>query len=232
VRVPVVLVLDNGYGNEDNVARAVREAEAAGVAAVQLEDQVLPKRCGHAANKQVCDLDTSLRKLDHALAARRGGLCVIARTDSLDLDDAIHRAQRYSAAGADVTIVDGLNSEAAMRRVADEVPGPKQVNLIVGGKTPLLSNHELETIGFKIVLYSTPGLYVAVKALTEAFSSLREHGSLAAIAASGVEFAAFQALMETHYQNGHAQLNGQAAAALPASHAHVAFANAASAALE
>jgi 2-methylisocitrate lyase-like PEP mutase family enzyme len=200
VRVPVVLDLDNGYGNEDNVARAIQEAEAAGVAAIQLEDQVLPKRCGHAANKQVCDIDTSLRKLDHALRARRGQLCVIARTDSMDLDDAIQRAQRYHAAGADVTIVDGLASEAAMRRVATEIPGHKQINLIVGGKTPLLSNTELEAMGFKIVLYSTPGLYVTVKALNEAFLALRQHGALAAIAALGVEFGAFQSLMESHYQ--------------------------------
>lgn len=200
VRVPVVLDLDNGYGNEDHVARAVREAEAAGVAAVQLEDQVLPKRCGHSANKQVCDLDSSLRKLDHALAARREGLCIIARTDSMDLDDAIHRAQRYRAAGADVTIVDGLNSEAALRRVATEVPGPKQVNLIVGGKTPLLSNAALESIGFKIVLYSTPGLYVAAKALSEAFDTLREQADLSAISNMGVEFGTFQSFIESHYE--------------------------------
>lgn len=200
VRVPVVLDLDNGYGNEDNVARAVREAEAAGVAAVQLEDQVLPKRCGHAANKQVCDLDTSLRKLDHALAARHS-MCIIARTDSLDLDDAIARATRYHAAGADVTIVDGLGSEAALRRVATEVPGHKQVNLIVGGKTPLLSNAALEAIGFKIVLYSTPGLYVTVKALSAAFGALRERGELAAISDLGVEFGAFQSFIESHYES-------------------------------
>jgi 2-methylisocitrate lyase-like PEP mutase family enzyme len=200
VCVPVVLDLDNGYGNEDNVVRSVREAEAAGVAAIQLEDQVLPKRCGHAANKQVCDIDTALRKLEHALNARRGNLCVIARTDALDLDDAIHRAQRFHAAGADVTIVDGLASEVAIRRVADEVPGPKQVNLIVGGKTPLLSNQELEALGYKIVLYSTPALYVSVKAVSEAFNTLRGQGSLAAIAASGVEFPAFQGMMESHHQ--------------------------------
>jgi 2,3-dimethylmalate lyase len=199
VRVPVVLDLDNGYGNEDNVVRAVREAEAAGVAAVQLEDQVLPKRCGHAANKQVCDLDTSLRKLDHALAARRTNMVVIARTDALDLDDAIDRARRYHAAGADVTIVDGLGSLAALQRVATEVPGLKQVNLIVGGKTPLLSNAALEAMGFKIALYSTPALYVAVKALSEAFETLRAQGALASISDSCVEFGAFQTFIESHY---------------------------------
>ena len=100
VDVPVVLDIDNGYGDEDNLIRTIREAEAAGIAAVQLEDQVLPKRCGHAHGKQVCSFDVALRKLEYALDARRGGMCIIARTDATNLDEAIRRARAFSAAGA------------------------------------------------------------------------------------------------------------------------------------
>ena len=200
VNVPVVLDLDNGYGNEDNVRRAVSEAEAAGVAAVQLEDQVLPKRCGHAADKRVCDIDSYLRKLEHALEARRGPMVVIARSDSTDLEDAIARVRRFHAEGADVTAIDGLDSEHAVQRVAAEVPGPKQINLIAGGRTPLLSNAQLEALGFKIVLYSTPALYVAAKAIQEAMLELRNAGALSAIAAGSMQFGEFQALLTEHYE--------------------------------
>lgn len=200
VNVPVVLDIDNGYGDEDNVVRTVREAEATGVAAVQLEDQVLPKRCGHANGKQVCSFDTALRKLEVALDARTTDLCVIARTDATDLDEAILRAQAFHAAGADATIVDGLRSNADLLRVAREVPGPKQLNLILGGKTPILPNEEVERIGFKIVLYSTPALYVATKAMLDALGRLRESADLNAIADASVGFEAFQDLIETrHY---------------------------------
>jgi 2-methylisocitrate lyase-like PEP mutase family enzyme len=214
VQVPVVLDIDNGYGDEDNVIRAVREAEAAGVAAVQLEDQVLPKRCGHANGKKVCSFDAALRKLELALDARERDLCIIARTDSADLDDAIRRAQAFRAAGADATIVDGLRSEEDVLRVAREVPGPKQLNLILGGKTPILSNADAERAGFKIVLYSTPALYVATKAMLGALQRLRASGDLKAIADESVDFTAFQALIETHHDARRPQPRTRRAAAI------------------
>src|SRR5215472_12548312 len=130
VRVPVVVDADNGYGNEDNVIRTVYELEHAGAAAITIEDQVFPKRCGHTANKSVVPLDHYMRKLECALKARQTQLCVIARTDAENLDEAISRAKTFHAAGADVTLVDGLKSLDALRRVGEEVPGHKQVNLI------------------------------------------------------------------------------------------------------
>lgn len=200
VQIPVVLDLDNGYGDVDNTVRAVRGAEAAGVAAIQLEDQILPKRCGHAAGKQVCDVDTYLRKLEAALEARRQGLVVIARTDSSDLDDAIHRVQRYRAAGADVTIVDGLQSEAAAQRVVSEVPGPMQLNLILGGKTPPLSADMVERMGFKILLYSTPLLFCATQAMVNAAEVLKASGDLTQLAPMGIGYEEFHRLIDGHYQ--------------------------------
>jgi 2-methylisocitrate lyase-like PEP mutase family enzyme len=199
VSVPVVLDIDNGYGDEDGVVRAIREAESAGVAAVQLEDQVMPKRCGHMAGKKVHELDHALRKLEFALDARETDLCIIARTDSSDIDDAIARANAFHAAGADCTIVDGLRSESDMRRVAQEVPGPKQLNLILGGKTPILSNDDVARMGFKIALYSTPALYLATKAMIDGLATLRAAGDLKAIAQDSVGFGQFQELIEGHH---------------------------------
>jgi 2-methylisocitrate lyase-like PEP mutase family enzyme len=205
VDVPVVLDLDNGYGNEDNAVRAVREAEAAGVAAIQLEDQILPKRCGHSADKRVSELDAYLRKLDRVLNARRQGLCVIARSDALEIDEGIRRAQHFHAAGADVTIIDGLKSIEDARRVAEEVPGPKQINLIVGGKTPVLSNRDVEALGFKIALYSTPALYVATKSIMDAMKLLKRTADLSSIAPLCMQFGEFQTLIGEHYEGLHSK---------------------------
>lgn len=199
VSVPVVLDIDNGYGDEDGVVRAIREAESAGVAAVQLEDQVMPKRCGHMPNKKVHELDHALRKLEFALDARETDLCIIARTDSSDIDDAITRARAFHDAGADCTIVDGLRSLADMQRVAEEVPGPKQLNLILGGKTPILSNAEVARMGFKIALYSTPALYLATQAMLDGLKTLRAAEDLNAIAQDSVGFGRFQELIEGHH---------------------------------
>jgi 2-methylisocitrate lyase-like PEP mutase family enzyme len=200
VRAPIVLDIDNGYGDLDNAIRAVRGAEAAGVSAVQLEDQQLPKRCGHAEGKKIHDVDTFLRKLEAALDARETDLCVIARTDASDIDDAINRACRYRAAGADATIIDGLRSEADMRRFAEEVPGPKQLNLIYGGKTPIVTHTQAEALGFKILLYSTPMLYAAAYAMVAAAQKLLKTGDLNAIAKHSVSFQMFQPLLEAHHQ--------------------------------
>jgi 2-methylisocitrate lyase-like PEP mutase family enzyme/nucleoside-diphosphate-sugar epimerase len=200
VKVPLVLDLDNGYGDIANTVRSIRGAEAAGVAAVQLEDQILPKQCGHAEGKKVHDVDTFLRKLEAALDARERGLCVIARTDSTDIDDAIRRARRYREAGADATIVDGLRSESDIRRVGQEVPGPKQLNLIYGGKTPLITLAQAEQFGFKIVLYSTPLLYAATWAMARAADVLLTTGDLSALSKHSVSFQMFQPLLEAHHQ--------------------------------
>lgn len=199
VGVPVVVDADNGYGNEDNVGRALHELEGAGAAAMILEDQVFPKRCGHTDGKRVVPLAEYMRKLEHALAARRTPLVIIARTDATDIHEAIARAKTFHAAGADVTLVDGLRSLEDMKRVAGEVPGPKQINLILGGKTPLLAAPVLHEMGFKVVLYSTPALYVAARAMTDTLATLRRTHDLSAIAGASVPFGEFQALVEATY---------------------------------
>jgi 2-methylisocitrate lyase-like PEP mutase family enzyme len=199
IHVPLVVDADNGYGNEDNVVRTVHELEHAGAAAMILEDQVFPKRCGHAASKSVLPIDQYMRKLQCALAARQTPMVVVARTDALEIDEGIARAKRFHAAGADVVLIDGLPSLEALQRVGSEVPGHKVINLIHGGKTPLLPSDQLHQLGFKIVLYSTPALYAATLAMLNAMTLLRETRQLSSISTDSVSFGDFQQFIESRY---------------------------------
>jgi 2,3-dimethylmalate lyase len=199
IDVPLVVDADNGYGNEDSVVRTVHELEHAGAAAMILEDQVFPKRCGHAAGKSVIPLDQYMRKLDCALSARQTQLVVIARTDATSIDEGILRAKQFHAAGADLTLIDGLSSIDALKRVGDEVPGPKVINLIHGGKTPLVPSAQLHELGFKIVLYSTPALYTAASAMLQAMTVLNLTGDLGSISHQSTSFRDFQQFIESQY---------------------------------
>jgi 2-methylisocitrate lyase-like PEP mutase family enzyme len=199
IHVPLVVDADNGYGDEDSVVRTVYELERAGAAAMILEDQVFPKRCGHAAGKSVIPLEKYMRKLECALEARQTSLVIVARTDATTMDEGILRAKRFAAAGADVTLVDGLPSQEALARVGWEVPGHKIINLIHGGKTPLLPSDELHALGFKIVLYSTPALYTATHTMLHAMQRLFETRQLSSISEDSVTFRDFQGLLESTY---------------------------------
>jgi len=200
VNVPVVVDVDDGYGNEENVSRTIYEVESAGVAAIQMEDQISPKRCGHAEGKRVLPVEQYLSKLAAALKARQTPLCIIARTDSTDLEDAIQRARKYLETGADAVIIDGLRSLEAVRRVGREVPGNKQLNLIFGGKTPILTVDEAQEAGFKILLYSTPALYVTAPALRRFMPALRESRDLKTISEVSLGFDEFQKFIEKSYR--------------------------------
>ena len=199
IHVPLVVDADNGYGDEDNVVRTVYELEHGGAAAMILEDQVFPKRCGHVASKTVLPLDRYMRKLECALRARQTPMCIVARTDATSIDEGIRRAKEFHAAGADVTLVDGLPTIDALRRVGDEVPGHKVINLIHGGKTPLLPSGRLHELGFKIVLYSTPALYAAVHTLQRTMTRLRETNELDSISNESSSFREFQRFIEEGY---------------------------------
>jgi 2-methylisocitrate lyase-like PEP mutase family enzyme len=199
VRMPLVGDADDAYGNGDNVIRTVYELEYAAPAAVTIEDQVFPKRCGHAANKTIVPLGDYLRKLECALRARQTQLVIIARTDAVDVEEAITRAKAFHAAGADVVLAHGLKSLADLARVGREVPRHKQVNLIYGGKTPILSAPEPSQLAFKIVLYSARALYVATHAVFKQMRTLQETNDLKAISVESVTFPDFQRLIETRY---------------------------------
>lgn len=199
LQVPLVVDADNGYGNEDNVIRTVHELEHAGAAAMILEDQVFPKRCGHTDGKKVLPLPEYMRKLEVALRARRTPLVIVARTDARTIAEGIERARAFHAAGADVTLIDGLRSLEDARRVAHEVPGHKQINLFHGGKTPVLPAAQLHELGFKVVLYSAPALYLAGAAILTGLRTLRATGDLGSIAAHSMLFSEFQGFIESRY---------------------------------
>jgi 2-methylisocitrate lyase-like PEP mutase family enzyme len=198
--VPIIVDADNGYGNEDNVIRTVYELEYAGAAGMIMEDQVLPKRCGHTDDKKILPLPLYMRKLECALKSRQTPMVVVARTDSMDLDDAIARAKDFHSAGADVTLVDGLKSLEDVKRIGDEIPGHKQINLIWGGKTPALPVPELGKLGFKIVLYSTPALFTMAKTLQTTMRRLFETQDLSSIGPESISFKEFQLFVESSYR--------------------------------
>jgi 2-methylisocitrate lyase-like PEP mutase family enzyme len=224
IGVPLVVDADNGYGDEDNVVRTVYELERAGAAGMILEDQVFPKRCGHAAGKAIIPLEKYLRKLECALEARQTSMVVVARTDATSMDEGIARAKRFHAAGADVLLIDGLPSVEALRRVGAEVQGHKVINLIHGGKTPLLPSQELHDLGFKIVLYSTPALYTATRTMLDTMATLARTRELASISDDSVTFREFQSLLEGEYfrRRGAAGLARVANGATPVSHMRLA----------
>jgi 2-methylisocitrate lyase-like PEP mutase family enzyme len=155
--IPLIADADTGYGAPMNVVRTVRSYDAAGVAAIQLEDQVFPKRCGHLPDKQVVDAAVFEQTLAAALDARTDdNLLVVARTDArapLGLDAAIERANRYAEAGADVIFVEAPQDTAEIERIAREVDAPLLINLVLGGMTPLESASRLQELGYAIAIH-------------------------------------------------------------------------------
>jgi 2-methylisocitrate lyase-like PEP mutase family enzyme len=155
--IPLIADADTGYGAPMNVVRTVRSYDSAGVAAIQLEDQVFPKRCGHLAGKQVVDATVFEQSLAAALDARSDdNLLVVARTDArapLGLDEAIERANRYAQAGADVIFVEAPQDSGEIERIAREVDAPLLINLVLGGMTPLESASRLQELGYAIAIH-------------------------------------------------------------------------------
>lgn len=155
--IPLIADADTGYGAPMNVARTVRSYDAAGVAAIQLEDQVFPKRCGHLPDKQVVDAAAFEQTLAAALDARSDdALLVVARTDArapLGLDAAIERANRYARAGADIIFVEAPQDAGEIERIAREVDAPLLINLVVGGLTPSQSAARLHELGYAIAIH-------------------------------------------------------------------------------
>lgn len=182
--VPVIADGDTGFGNALNVQRTVRTFEAAGAAAIQLEDQDFPKRCGHFDGKSVIDAAEMEQKLRAAHDARReGGLILIARTDSLathGYTEAIARARRYAAAGADVIFVDAPVSREQVVALPRDVGAPMLFNHVEGAKSPAFTHAELADFGYRIIIHPSFALRAAAKAALEALSALRRDGDAAA----------------------------------------------------
>ncbi len=175
--LPLIVDGDTGYGEALNVMRLVAELEQAGAAAVQLEDQQLPKKCGHLNDKRLVPAEEMARKVDAARRAR-GDLVIVARTDAAasGLDEAIRRACLYVEAGADVIFPEALSSDDDFRRVAGSVPAPILANMTEFGRTPYRSAAALEALGCKLVIWPVTSLRVAAKAVAELYARLAETG--------------------------------------------------------
>ncbi len=198
-KTPLIADADTGFGGLLNVDHTVRGYEQAGVAAIQIEDQEFPKKCGHARGRQVIATGDMVKKIEVAVTARcNTDLLVIARTDartSLGLDEAIRRGQTYAEAGADVVFIESPQTEDEFKRIANEVDAPLLANMVEGGFSPLLSADQLETLGFAIALYPGTGLFAAAAALTSVYASLHADGDGASSSAALLKVGEMHSLM-------------------------------------
>jgi 2-methylisocitrate lyase-like PEP mutase family enzyme len=180
--LPLVVDGDTGFGNSVNVWHTVRGFERAGANAIQLEDQVFPKKCGHFAGKDVIAADEMAQKVRAAAEARTDAdFLIIARTDAYavhGLDDALERAERFIEAGADVTFVEAPKRVEDIRGIVDRLPVPQVVNMVIGGQTPPMAHAELTDMGVGMILYANAALQGAIKGMQDALGALRQTGIL------------------------------------------------------
>jgi len=178
--VPLIVDIDTGYGNEINIRHTVERLAQRGVAAVQIEDQTFPKRCGHLHGKDVVSRADAVSRV-HAASKARGAdeMLIIARTDAIapqGLDEAITRAHLYIDAGADIIFVEAPESLEDVRTIAAEVPAPLMINVIASGRTPVLSASEYAELGYKIAIYPALTIAAAMGAIDHALTELHLHG--------------------------------------------------------
>jgi 2-methylisocitrate lyase-like PEP mutase family enzyme len=193
ITIPVIADADTGYGNAVNLVRSVREFERVGVAAIHIEDQITPKRCGHLDGKEVISLDEMETKLRAALATRTDAdFCIIARTDARGVngfEDAMVRGKAFAKLGVDAIFVEAPQSEAELeeipRRISDV---PLLVNVFKGGKTPMLSVERLEQMGYRIAIYPSETQRAAIHAMRMALGMLKKEGSTEAMDAALTTF--------------------------------------------
>ena len=186
VDLPMIVDADTGFGNALNVRRTVQMLERAGAAGIQIEDQVFPKKCGHFAGKTLVPVAEMIEKIKAATDARvDDDLQIIARTDARAVEGlgrALERASKFVEAGADMTFVEAPVSEDELKRVGSEIKVPQVANIVFGGRTPDPGRERLAGMGFSVVLYANAVLQAALKASFDVLGSLKETGSLEAVA--------------------------------------------------
>ena len=183
--LPLVVDIDTGFGNAINTQRTVRLIERAGAFALQIEDQVFPKKCGHFSGKAVISVEEAVSKIKAAVDAREDdNTMIIARTDARAIDGieaAIDRAEAFVEAGADMTFVEAPRSEEEMRMITGRLKVPQVANMVVGGKTPLTPRSRLAELGFSLVLYANTPLQAAMRAMSEVLGALKADGDVSAV---------------------------------------------------
>jgi len=181
VSVPVIADADTGYGGLLNVGRTVRKYEQSGVAAIHIEDQEFPKRCGHLDDKRVIPTEDMIPKIKEAVESRTDkDFLIIVRTDALAVtgwEDTMDRCHRYIDAGADVLFVEALRNSEDAQRAVESLPVPLLYNFVETGKSPLLSASDLENIGFKIVIFPASNLLLVTATIQKLMAELKEKGT-------------------------------------------------------
>ncbi|MDN7873921.1 isocitrate lyase/PEP mutase family protein [Burkholderia aenigmatica] len=200
VELPLMVDADTGFGNALNVLHTVRTLERSGADAIQLEDQVLPKKCGHFAGKEVIPAGEMVGKLKAAVDARVDpNLLIVARTDAAavhGIDDAIERAHRYAEAGADVLFIEAMDTAEDVERLPALFDTPQLINIVIGGKTPTRSRDDLARLGYGVALYANAALQGAVHGMQAALTVLRDTGRLDEDPALVAPFAERQRLVD------------------------------------
>jgi len=183
--LPLVVDIDTGFGNAINTRRTVRLIERAGGFAMQIEDQVFPKKCGHFSGKAVIPVEEAVSKIKAAVDAREDeNTMIIARTDARAIDGieaALDRAEAFIEAGADMTFVEAPRSEAEMEMITKRLPVPQVANMVIGGKTPLTPQARLVELGFSLTLYANTPLQAAMRAMTDVLSALKLDGDVSRV---------------------------------------------------
>ncbi len=190
--LPLIVDADTGYGNAINVVRTIRAYERAGAAALHIEDQVEPKRCGHYEGKEIVSAHEMEQKIRAAVEAReQGALVIIARTDAravIGLEAAIERGNAYAETGADMIFVEAPQSVEEIERIAQEVKAPLLINMFWGGKTPLVPADQLAALGYRLMIVPSDLQRAAIRAMQRAAAVIRQDGNTAAMAEEMVSF--------------------------------------------
>ncbi|MBL4813012.1 MAG: oxaloacetate decarboxylase [Rhodobacteraceae bacterium] len=197
-QIPLLVDMDTGFGNALNAYQTMRRLEQVGAAAIQIEDQVFPKKCGHFSGKAVVPIDEMLGKIKACLDARQDeNTVIVARTDARAIEGmpaALERAQRMAEVGADMVFVEAPKSLGEVQQIGG-LAAPQIINLVVGGQTPMIERDVLHAAGFSFVLFANAGLQAAVLAMQEVLGSLYQTGSLAAVTDRMASFSERQRLV-------------------------------------
>ncbi|MFC3123709.1 oxaloacetate decarboxylase [Pseudoroseomonas globiformis] len=199
VAIPVIADADTGYGGVLNIHRTVREYLQAGVAALHLEDQVAPKRCGQLAGIRLMEPAEGAQRLEAAVAARgTDEMLIIGRTDALPaagIDEALERARRYQDTGIDLVFVDGIKTITEVEAIARAIQGPKVMTVVDGTETVRLTAAELQQMGFSVVFYAVSTLFTMVRAVGETLAELKRAGTPRGRAGAMASYAEFSAVV-------------------------------------
>lgn len=199
LQIPVIADGDTGHGDLHNVVHTVETFESAGAAGILLEDQVMPKRCGHFAEKRVIPTEDFVRKIKTAFVSRQNpDFTIFARTDARQmngLDDAIDRVNRCLEVGADVAFIEAPQSKEELKEIPQRVDAPLFVNMLTGGVTPILSVPELEKLGYKIAVTSIDSLLVTAKAMRDLCTEWKEKGRVDHLTSEPISFAEIKELL-------------------------------------